>query len=279
MPTGTTTRLLAVVGDPVAHSLSPAMHNAAIRALGLDACYVALRTTAPAFPELVRGMLADGGALNVTAPFKQLAAQLVVRPTDAVRRTGSCNTIWGDPDAPHGDNTDIAGIRAAALALLDALVPRLAIIFGAGATARSAAVAVVQEWPEADLRVVSRARERSEAFATWAKGAGLRCAPWAASDYRRVDLLISTTPVLPTDSNEEPEPDPERDPLPVQAMLDLVYARGETPAVRAFRQRGARAADGRGVLVAQGAAAFERFFGVEPPVEVMRAAVDDALRP
>jgi shikimate 5-dehydrogenase len=65
----------------------------------------------------------------------------------------------------------------------------------------------------------------------------------------------------------------------VLAMLDLVYARGETPAVRMFRRLGARSADGRGVLVAQGAAAFERFFGMMPPVERMRAAVDDALRP
>jgi shikimate dehydrogenase len=273
------TRLLAVVGDPVAHSLSPAMHNAAIRALGLDARYVALRTTTPAFPELVRGMLADGGALNVTTPFKHQAAELAARPSDAVRRTGACNTIWGDPEAARGDNTDVAGIRAAALELLGTLAPRRVLIHGTGASARSAAVAVADEWPQAAVQVASRVRARAEAFARWARGAGMRCALWTAADPSSVDLLISATPAGPAGANEEPAPDPERETPPVLAMLDLVYTQGETPAVRQFRRLGARAADGRGVLVAQGAAAFERFFGVKPPVDLMRAAVDDALRP
>lgn len=267
MPTGATTRLFAVVGDPIAHSLSPLMHGAAIRALGLDASYVALRTTPLAFPELVRGLLADGGGLNVTTPFKHQAAGVVLKPTEAVRITGACNTIWGDPDRPSGDNTDIEGIRTAARDLVEPPAPRRVAIHGTGATARSAAVAVTGEWREVEVVVVSRAPQRAERFLAWAAGVGIRCAApeWEAG---AVDLLVSATPAGPLG------------PSPVaRALLDLVYARGETLAVRTFRSRGARAADGRGVLVAQGAAAFRRFFGVEPPVEVMRAAVEDALRP
>lgn len=279
MPAGATTRLLAVVGDPIAHSLSPAMHNAAIRALGLDACYVALRTTPQAFPELVLGLLADGGALNVTTPFKSQAAELVARSTDAVRRTGACNTIWGEPDLPWGDNTDITGIRAAARELLDGEAPARVVLHGTGATARSAAIAIAQEWPGATVAVVSRSRSRAEACVAWARGEGVRGTVWTAAESAPVDLLISATPQGPVGTNEEPIPESGQDPTRVRAMLDLVYAAGETPAVRHFRQRGVRAADGRGVLVAQGAAAFEKFFGVTAPVEVMRSAVEDALRP
>ncbi|MFI5208545.1 MAG: shikimate dehydrogenase family protein, partial [Gemmatimonadales bacterium] len=115
---GDSTRLLAVAGDPVAHSLSPAMHNAAIAALGLDAVYVAARTTPRAFPGLVHALLEAGGALNVTVPFKRQAAGLVDHPTELVTRTGACNTIWGTGDDARGDNTDVAGVRSAAVALL-----------------------------------------------------------------------------------------------------------------------------------------------------------------
>jgi shikimate dehydrogenase len=279
MPTATTTRLYAVVGDPIAHSLSPVMHTAAIRALGLDACYVALRTTPAAFAELARGVLADGGGLNVTTPFKRQAAELVADATDGVRRTGACNTIWGSRERPRGDNTDIEGIAVAAWELLDGVAPHLVVIHGTGATARSAAIAVTLRWTECEVAVVSRVRDRADRFTAWAAETGVACTPWRAADHRPVDLLVSATPAGPVGTNEEPEADPERRPPKVRAMLDVVYARGETAAVRLFRSLGARAADGRGVLVAQGAAAFRHFFGVEPPVEVMRAAVEDALGP
>ena len=112
-----TTRLFAVAGDPVAQSLSPLMHNAAIAALGLDARYIAARTTPRAFPSLVHELLSDGGGLNITMPFKLQAAELAADVTDAVRITGACNTLWGDPARPSGDNTDVAAIA-------EAVVPR-----------------------------------------------------------------------------------------------------------------------------------------------------------
>lgn len=274
------TRILAVAGDPVAHSLSPVMHNAAIAALGLDAVYVAARTTAEAFPALVQAMLAAGGALNVTAPFKFQAAGLVEDSTEAVRLTGACNTIWGDADHANGDNTDIAGIRAAVRALMDGKPVNSASVFGTGATARSAAVAVYEEWPNAVISVHSREHQRARAFVAWAEQLGVRALVQGEAGTPPHDLLINTTPV------DEPPPHAEeagagaraRPRLPV-AYLDLKYARGEPVMVRTLRGLGVRTADGRGVLVAQGAASFERFFGVRPPLEIMRAAVEDALRP
>src|SRR5438552_13214902 len=107
------TRLLAVIGDPVAHSLSPSMYNAAIRVLGLDAVYVALRTPAPALATLLAALAGAGGAGNVTVPHKEAAERCVARKTDVCTRVGACNTFWTEHGALVGDNTDVAGILAA----------------------------------------------------------------------------------------------------------------------------------------------------------------------
>ncbi|MBI1723698.1 MAG: shikimate dehydrogenase [Gemmatimonadetes bacterium] len=272
-----TSRVLAVIGDPVAHSLSPAMHNAAIAALGFDAVYVALHATGATFEVVARGVLAAGGALNVTVPFKRQAAELVAAPSEAVRRTGACNTLWGDGVRPDGDNTDIAGIREASRVLLSGRRVERAVVIGTGGSARAAAVAVADEWPGATVLIVSRDAERAQAFVAWAEKASVGCRV-GVGDGGPAELMVNTTPL-----GLRPE-----DPLPLEGhalerlapagVLDLVYAKGQTPLVRAAQALGARAADGRGVLVAQGASAFTRFFGVPAPTEIMRAAVEDALR-
>ncbi len=276
MPAGEP-RLFAVVGDPVAHSLSPAMHTAAIAALGLDATYVAARTTRQAFPALVRELLDGGGGLNVTMPFKLDAAGLVAHPGDAVRRTGACNTLWGDPEAPSGDNTDVAAIRAEAERLTEGRADRIRI-FGTGGSARAAVVALLGAFPGALLEVGSRSLERGRAFAAWAATLGARARVLAQDDLAPVQLAIYATPDPLAAPAREPEDRSEFAP-PVRAVLDLQYARGGTPVVRLARETlRIPAEDGRGVLVAQGARSFERFFGVPAPVAVMRQAVEDALR-
>ncbi len=272
-----TTRLFAVVGDPIAHSLSPAMHNAAIAARGLDATYVPMRTTEQAFEALVRELLEARGGLNVTMPFKQLAAVLVRHPTGAVRLTGACNTIWGDADAPSGDNTDVAAIRDEALRLTTGRAGRIKLV-GTGGSARAAAVAFADGFPGAMLDVGSRSLDRAREFARWAGELGLAARVQNPSDATPVDLLLYATPDPAARLAAEPGDASDLRP-PVRALLDLRYAKGGTLEVRlAWELRQVPAADGRGVLVAQGAAAFERFFDTAAPVEVMRRAVEDALR-
>ena len=261
-----TSKLLAIAGDPVAHSLSPAMHNAAITALGLDAVYVAARTTPRAFPGLVYSLLEAGGGLNVTAPFKQQAAALVDHPSDLVKRTGACNTIWGGAEAPSGDNTDVAGVTAALRDLLGSAAPASARIQGTGGSARAVAIAVGDAWPDAELTVASREAARAAAFVEWASTAAVRCR--ASRQDEPADVVVNCTPLT----------DALPGVLPTRALLDLNYRRGHTPMVRAIRQRGLEASDGRVMLVEQGIAAFERFFDVPAPAEVMRAAVEEALR-
>lgn len=279
MPAGEP-RLYAVAGDPVAHSLSPVMQNAAIAALGLDAVYVAARTTVRAFPGLVRALLEGGGGLNVTAPFKPHAAAVVQEPTADVVLTGSCNTIWGKADRPRGDNTDIAGIREAARALMAGAPVRRARLFGSGATARSAAVALEREWPGVVIGVHSRFPPHEREFLDWAAGAGVRAevAPMLRADDRELD--VNTTPPFAPLFLRPVDEDGRADPVGrmPHAFLDLNY--GAAPTLMAAPMAGGpvRVADGREVLVVQGARSFERFFGVPAPVSVMRQAVEDALR-
>src|SRR4051812_2293383 len=107
------TRVFTVIGDPVAHSLSPAMHNAAFRALGLDAVYVALRVPADSLAQVLTTQALTHGAGNVTVPHKEAVERSVTRKTDVCKRVGACNTFWTEDGALVGDNTDVAGVKAA----------------------------------------------------------------------------------------------------------------------------------------------------------------------
>jgi shikimate dehydrogenase len=273
-----TTRLLAVVGDPVAHSLSPLMHNAAIAALGLDAVYVGLRASPATFPALARQLLAAGASLNVTVPFKRAAVALVERPSETVRRSGACNTLWSDGAQIAGDNTDVPAIAAEARALLAGRAVRRALVLGSGGSARSAALAIVATWQAADVLVRSRDEARGAEFVRWASEVGVGCRVWGVRKGETVDLIVNATPLGLRPGDPLPLEQVTLEALGAAALLDLVYAPGGTPLVAAALAAGLRAADGRGVLVTQGALAFERFFATPAPVEVMRAAVEDALR-
>jgi shikimate dehydrogenase len=250
------------------------MHNAACRALGLDAVYVAMRTPAGAVPAVLQALATVGGAGNVTVPHKAAAERCVARKTDTCVRAEACNTFWVEDGALVGDNTDVPGIQAT-LAGLGVGKGGRWLVLGTGGSAR--AVAVAAATLSASLWVRSRHPERARQFATWAARLGI--AAEAAHGPLEVDVVINATPLGLA----------ERDPLPLdpkelagngtRVALDLVYARGETRWVRALKERRVTASDGREVLVRQGAAAFARFFpGHTAPVDVMRAAVERALR-
>lgn len=264
------TRVFAILGDPVAHSLSPAMQNAAFRLMGINAVYVPLRCSAENVPLLMASLAGAGGGGNVTIPHKTAAARAVSRPSSWVRAIDACNTFWSEGgDGPLvGDNTDIEGILAALERMKAPEGPWL--LAGTGGSSRAVAAAARERGVA--LAVTSRDTARGLAFAQWADSTlGVSIAEPAACR-----VLINATPLgLGTG---------DRDPIAFDAApdaavaLDLVYAKGETAWVRRCRTRGLRAADGREVLVRQGAAAFARWFpGKHAPVEAMRAAVHAAL--
>ena len=264
---GGRTRVFALLGDPVSHSLSPTMQNAAFRVLGLDAVYVPLGCTVDDVPSLMRSLASAGGGGNVTVPHKEVAAGALDRSSDRVAQFGTCNTFWWEDGALRGDTTDVDGILAA--------VDRLGVeadawlVIGTGGSAR--AVAEAARLRGARLAVVSRDAARRAAFVSRAAGLGVgSAAPEEAM------LVINATPLglRPND----PLPLPLSATPAAVAALDMVYRPGCTPWVREHRLAGRRADDGREVLIAQGAAALSRWFPLhDPPVEVMRAAVRAAL--
>lgn len=274
LPTSAATRLFAVLGDPVAHSLSPAMHGAALAERGIDAVYLALRCGEREAAGLVRGLASAGGGGNVTVPHKRRAAEAVDRRTASVERTGACNTFWADDGEVWGDNTDVAGFRGAVTALLPGGVAGARVVLlGAGGAARAALAGLLDDGVGEVVilnRSVDRARELiralgAERVATALDGEG-------ALAGEEFDLAVQATSLGLHPS----------DPLPpsldrctgVGAALDLVYGREPTRWVRAARERGVRAADGREMLLLQAAAAFRRWFGDPVPVAVMRAALN-----
>ncbi len=270
------TRLYALLGDPVSHSLSPRMQNAAFAAARLDAVYVALACATADVPGLIRGLARAGGGGNVTVPHKGLAASAVDDPTPAVIRTGSCNTFWLEDGRVRGDNTDVTGFLTTVRRLVPPLHSARVLLLGAGGAARGVVAALLDEGVS-EIAVRNRSRVRADALlASFATASDiLRPAPDdAALRAERFDLVVNATSLGLHPADEAPL---DLSQLPrVGAALDLVYLPGETAWVRSARALGIPAADGLQMLVAQGAAAFERWWGQPAPVDAMRAAVTAA---
>jgi shikimate dehydrogenase len=268
------TRLFALLGDPVSHSLSPVFQNAALRALGLDGVYVALRCAHGDVPGLLRGIARAGGGGNVTVPHKEIAAASVDRLGPAAEATGAVNCFWMQGGEVWGDNTDVDGLRAAIRVLLGRTVAGgRVLVAGAGGAARAAVYVLLHSGAERVgvlTRLAERARDLSARF-----GAPPRLdivESVEALGTESFDLAVNATSLGLRE--DDPLPFPMDAGLRIEAALDLVYARGgETPWVRAMRHAGIPAADGTEMLLHQGAAAFRRWWDREPPIKAMRAAL------
>lgn len=261
-------RVFAILGDPVHHSLSPAMHNAAFRVLGLPAVYVALRCSSRDLPGLLGGLARAGGGGNVTVPHKELAARLVQDASATVRESGACNTFWRHAERVRGENTDVEGVVGALAEL--GVDGGAWLVAGTGGAAR----AVISAAHRVGARVAMQSREpaRAREFSEWAADLGVE-----AAQPGECETLINATPLGLR--RDDPPPIALPSSPGAKAALDLVYAAGETRWVLDARRHGLRAADGRVMLLTQGVAAFRKWFPTRrPPVDVMRAALDSALR-
>ncbi|HEV8150647.1 MAG TPA: hypothetical protein VGP61_10730 [Gemmatimonadales bacterium] len=265
MEIGGTTRVFAILGDPVAHSLSPLMQNAAFHALGLNAVYIPLRCSAESLDELMLTLARQGGGGNVTIPHKTRAAEVVARHGESSAPV--CNTFWGQDGRLQGAETDSGAI----LTVLSRMGPVGSdwLLLGTGGSARAALQAARQAG--ARIAVRSRSAGRAAELEQAAAALGLELTQLGACQ-----VVLNCTPL-----GLRPE-----DPLPLnpaeapnaRSALDLVYCPGETAWVHAMRAANASAADGREVLLEQGAAAFELWFPDRvAPREVMRAAIRTAL--
>ena len=258
---------MGVIGHPVEHSRSPAMHNAAFTALGLDWVYVAFPTVAGRGEAAVWAALELGLAgLNVTMPHKAAAALACDELTPEASALGAVNTVVVDGDRLVGHNTDGGGFLRAIADEGVAVAGKHCLVLGAGGAAR--AIVLALGTAGATVTVAARREDAARAAARLARGTavGLADAPVEACD-----VLVNATPLGMR--GEAPPFDAGR--LRAgQFVYDTVYP-GETPLLAAAAAVDAAAAGGLGMLVHQGALAFRLWTGREPPVDVMRTAALD----
>lgn len=261
-------RRAAVLGSPIAHSLSPVLHRSAYAELGLDWHYTALECGESELPGLLDSLDARWVGLSLTMPLKRAAVDLVDSCDATARAVGGVNTVVFGPDGRHGYNTDVAGV-VAALREAGVGAPRSATVLGAGATAASALAALHDLGVGAPVTVLVRDTGRTRAVAEAAEriGVDIRPRPLAeAAAHLHADLVVSTLPAGAADALAD---DVARR---AAAVFDVVYAPAVTPLLCAASDAGRVAVGGLGMLVHQAVAQVRLMTGRTPPVEPMRRA-------
>ena len=274
---GATTRPVVLLGDPVAHSLSPRLHNTVFRRLGLDLVYLALPVPAEAVGTVLDALGAVGAVgANVTVPHKLRVHDHCAVLTEEARLLGAVNTVWWQDGVAHGTNTDATGLHRVLERTVDGLAGAPAVVLGTGGAARASVVALARGG--ATATVVGRREGPLAEVVDVARRAG---APGAVGllldDEAEVAAAVGAARVVLNATtlgmHAEPLPAPFHALRADQVVHDLVYGSGTTPFVADARARGAAAHDGRAMLAAQAHDAFAVWPGEEPP----SGAYEDAL--
>jgi shikimate dehydrogenase len=281
------TRVAAVFGDPVEHSLSPAMHNAAYATLGMDRVYAAFHVTPPMLAAAVRAIPALGiVGVNLTVPHKERVLRMLAKLSAEARMLGAVNCIVNRPAGLYGDNTDARGLERDLVSLGVALKGAMALVIGAGGAAAAAVVACLRCGAR-EVAIANRNLARAAALTRRLRARIPRALGSTALAVRGLDALadaallgraaivINATPMGLTSAGfvriEYARTRREC------FFYDLIYAAQPTAFLRPAIALGRRTADGAGMLVNQGELAFELFNGVAPPPGVMRRALWERL--
>jgi shikimate dehydrogenase len=274
----------AVLGHPIGHSLSPVMHNASFRALGLDAIYLAFDVRPDRLAAVLPAMRAMGfGGVNLTVPLKEVAFRMLDALDDTAERLGAVNTVEMTPDGLRGHNTDGDGFLAALREAFGHDAAGAAVfILGAGGAGRAVALSCAVNGASritlADLDA-ARMRNLAEAVRAAAPGTDAACVDAggdaAAAAARAADLVVQCSPagMRPDD----PSPLPPAAFRAGQCAFDLVYMYPRTAFMRAAEAAGARAANGLGMLLHQGARAYTLWSGKAADTAAMRTALEQAV--
>jgi shikimate dehydrogenase len=265
-------RRCAVLGSPIAHSLSPALHRAAYRHLGLNWHYGSHEVDEAGLPDFLRGLDSSWRGLSLTMPLKQAAIACVDELSETARLVDAVNTVLFEPDGlRHGDNTDVPGMVDG---LRERGVPRVAAasVLGGGATARSALAALAQVADAATVYV--RTPARAEHLLSIAAALGLACTvcPW--EDRREgldAPVVMVTTPVGATDDLAALVPDQPG------ALLDVGYSFGATALATSWAVAGGAVVGGLDVLVHQARLQVLLMTGMTVPITVLREAGERGL--
>jgi len=269
--------IYAVFGDPVEHSLSPVMHNAAFAALGMDCEYHKFRVSKDDLETAIMGARAMGfGGLNLTIPLKEIALE-IVEPDTLAHDIGAVNTIEFKDNRLIGHNTDgIGALRA--LQLSGVIIPNSRVlILGAGGAARAVAFQLAQNG--AKVTIANRTAQRAHSLAENVNPVG---------DVRGTGLddlqeLVAQSNIMINTTSVGMHPDIDKTPITADMMrpglvvFDIVYNPLKTRLLIEAETAGAIIIDGLKMLVLQGAESFRIWTGVEPPVKVMERAARTVL--
>jgi shikimate dehydrogenase len=267
------TRLLALIGHPVGHSLSPAMHNAAFVADGLDFVYVCLDVDPDELPAAVGGMRAlKLRGFNVTMPHKQAMIPLVGELDESARISGALNTVVIEDSRMRGYNTDGGGMVMACLEAGIELSGKSILLLGAGGTAAAIAVAFCDAGV-GELHIANRSVERGAHLRDKLHGTGMKgLAVHRLDALPDAEIVINTTPLGMKEG--DPMPMPPGYVRKNRVFCDAVYRPGtQTPLVRLARERGIPVVAGDRMLLYQGVLAQKLWTGREPNVKVMDLAI------
>lgn len=279
------TKLLGVIGDPIEHSLSPVMHNAALAEMGLDYVYIPLPVSARNLTDAIAGFTAiDLVGFNVTIPHKQTIIPHLSQVSALARSVGAVNTVWLTETGWHGTNTDVEGFLAPLRSLPRDWRSVSVVCLGNGGAARAVVAGCAQLGCGA-IQVVGRNPEKLQAFlhgwhgSEWADRLSVH--PWEQLPdlLPSAQLIVNTTPI-------GMHPKVDQSPLsaaeaaliaPGSIAYDLIYIPNPTQFLNQATHQGATAIDGLEMLVQQGAAALRIWTQQEPPVDTMRQALRQHL--
>ena len=276
MPARTDGRRAAVLGSPIAHSLSPVLHRAAYAELGLtDWSYDRFEVDEAGLPDFVAGLDATWAGLSLTMPLKRAIIPLLDSVSDTAASVGAVNTVvfGADGRRRHGDNTDVPGIVAA---LRERGVEKVesAAVLGAGATAASA-LAALSRICAGPVTAYVRSAARAEEMRGWGEklGVDVRIADWAeAASALGAPLVVATTPAGTTDALAAEVPDRPG------TLFDVLYEPWPTALASGWAERGGAVVGGLDLLVHQAVLQVEQMTGRTPaPLAVMREAGERAL--
>jgi shikimate dehydrogenase len=284
MSAGIRTKFVGIIGFPIRHSLSPVMHNAAFESMGLDYCYIPLEVEPRRMRPAVTALRSLGFCgFNVTIPHKRHIIAVLNRLSPEARLIGAVNTVEIRPGRLIGHNTDGRGfIRAFVEETGESVAGKRVLILGAGGAARAIAFQWAMEGG-GSVTIANRSSVRAAELVRDLREPPVRCSaavlPWKEASLeagvRQADIIINATSV-----GMKPDDLPLLPPNVFKAgqiVCDLIYNPPATLLLKQAQSAGAKALNGLGMLVHQGALAFEIWTGQRPPIHVMREALRQTL--
>ena len=276
-----TTRLCAVYGSPIAHSASPAMHNAAFAARGLNWRYLAFEVDPKNLRAAITGAQAMGFAgLNLTVPHKLLAVDMVDVLDDSAKKWGAVNTVKFETGSDGharavGFNTDAYAITRSLREDLNLkLRGAKVLLLGAGGAGRTAALKLAAEWV-AELFLVNRTQSKAEEIAEEIKKQFPSVKVVVDYPKANVDLILNATSLGLKADDPSPLDEKQFSLKQTRAVYDMIYRPAETKLLATAKAAGCKTANGLGMLLHQGAKAFEIWTGQTAPLDVMRSALEE----